>query len=89
VFVFLEPPQSDLIVPYIDVGEMDGSKFTIEEVFQHRATRANPARDMSYKRRKRVVQGEWVHECLAQGRRLEFDKWEIKLVLRLGRSTRD
>jgi hypothetical protein len=78
VFVFLEPPRSHLIVPYIDVGEMDGSKFTIEEVFQHHATRTNPARDMSYKRQKRVVQGEWVQECLAQGRRLEFGKWEIK-----------
>jgi len=59
VFVFLEPPQNHLIVPAIEVAVMDGSKFTIDEIFQHFGARTNPARDRCYKRRKRIVQAEW------------------------------
>ena len=84
IFVFLEPPRKHLVVPSQDVKEMCGVKFTLEEVFQHFAARTNPARDQSDFERKRVVQAEWVHECL-KGRRVEFNAgWEIRSVCPTG-----
>jgi hypothetical protein len=45
------------MVPNVDVGEMNGSKFTTDEIYSHFATRSNAVRDMMEEKAKKSGSG--------------------------------
>jgi hypothetical protein len=84
IFVLIPDPRKRVtFLPYEEIPDA-ADQLNVADIIQRYARRTGDIPDNHHLSRKRVVQGQWVHNCSQAGRLLEYsDGWEILSVFRI------
>ena len=84
VFVLISNPRKHVVFGSSEETPDEAHPTNVADFIQRYSRRTGDIRDTYHRSRKRVVQGQWVHEC-AKAERTQFysDGWEILSVFRI------